>query len=140
MGGHVHPLAKAAAIRIISAKMQAAAQVRMPVRAKIASSTGLRRIDSHPHSWLQRIEITMQGVRAHRLDSRREFVPKHKWTLDGRIPNPRVLVGMEVAAANPRYTDTQQDITASGWPTVWHLLHTQVAGSVQARGQHRDWV
>ena len=136
VSGHVHPLTETAPIRIISAKMQAAAQVWMPLLAKLAPSAGLRRVNRHTHSCLQRVEISIQRIRAHRLNSRRKFVPKHKRTLNGRTPNPRVLVGMEVAAANPRYTDPQQDITGFGWPTVRDPLQTHVAGPVQARGQH----
>src|SRR5689334_10546505 len=127
MGGHVHPLTKTAPIREIPAKVQAAAQVRMPLLAGVAPSAGLRRVDRHSHSRLQRIEVTIEGIRAHRLDSPRKFVPKHQWTLNGGISDPRVLVGMEVAAANARCTDTEQDLTRSRRPTMRDLLHAQVA-------------
>jgi hypothetical protein len=107
----------------------------MSLLAEIATSAGLRRVDSYSHSWLQRLEITVQRFRAHRLDSRRKFVPEDEWSLDGRCTNPRVLVGVEVAAANARYTDAQQSLPRPRRPGVRDLLYTQVAWPMQPRSQ-----
>jgi hypothetical protein len=64
----------------------------MSLLAQVAPAAGLRWVDSHSHSWLQGFEIAIQRFRAYVLDTRRKFVPKHKWTLDGRVSNPRILV------------------------------------------------
>src|SRR5689334_9301236 len=112
----------------------------MPLFAKVAPSAGLRRVDSHSHSWLQGLKVAIQRFRADLLHSRRKFVPQHKWTLDGRVSNPSVLVGVEVAAANPRYTDTKQNFSGPRWSGRRDLLYAQVAPPVQARSQHRGWV
>jgi hypothetical protein len=116
--------------------MQAPTQVWVSLLAEITSSAGLRRVDSHSHSGSQRLEITVQRFRAHRLDSCRKFVPKDKWTPNGRITNPRVLIRVKVAAANSRYAHTQQNLSRPGRPGVRHLLDTHVTRPMQSRGQH----
>jgi hypothetical protein len=134
--GHMHPLAKAAAIGIVAAEMEAPAEVGMSLLTQFATAARLGGIDRDARSRRKRFEIPVFASGSNRLDDAGKFVTENKRRLDTSRSNARIVVGMQVASAHARSLYPQKHFARPGRAGMRNLLHAKVGRTVQASGEH----
>ena len=88
----------------------------MSLLAHFATAARLRGIHGDPLARSQRFEATVRRAVADGLDDRGELVPENQGTGHWGIPDPGILIRMEIAATDAGRPDPQQDLSGPGWP------------------------
>ena len=63
-------------------------------------------------------------------------MPKDQRTLDGRVPNPRVEIAMEIAAADSSGLHAHERLSATECAWEREAFHAQILWSMQANAEH----
>ena len=134
--GHVHPLAEASAIWEVAAEVEAAAQVWVTLFAKFTAAAGLRRVDRDAHACRQRVECAVERIGSCIFYNPGELMAENEWAFNSGVANPGVCVRMQIAAADPRNLDAQQNIATAGRAWAREFLHSQIRRAVEPGGQH----
>jgi hypothetical protein len=134
-GRYVHELAQAAGIGKQSTKVHTATEIGMPMFAKIAPVTRLRRVNRHTHACPQRLPVAIQGVGSEGFNHAREFVTEDQGRFENGVANPSILIGMQVAAADAGRSHPQQHLPRPRRPRMGDLFHTDVARTVKTSGE-----
>jgi hypothetical protein len=70
------------------------------------------------------------------LDDGGELVPEDERVRDERVPDPGVVVRMEIASADAGGSHAKEDLAPTGRGRIGDFLHPQVAGTMEPDALH----
>ncbi len=116
--------------------MEPSTQIGMTVFAEFATPAGLSGIDGHASADFKRFEIPVHTPLADGLHRAGKLMTEDERALDRRVADARVLVGMQIAAANPSRGDANQRHAGAGRTGVRDGLQTKIAWAVETGREH----
>jgi len=124
---------EAAIVRIQTAEVEAAAEMRMAPLAEVAAMARLRRVDGHPHTWPQTLY-----VRANGLDDAGKFVPENQRRFEDGVTNAAIKIRMQIATANTGRGDADQNLARTGLAGVGDAFDTDIERAVKTGREHGE--
>ena len=109
----------------------------MALLAHFAPSARLGRVHGDAGAGPERIELAVQPFAgADFLHHTGKFMAERQRRVQHRVADARVLVAVQIAAADAHGADTQQHFIRAGRTGVRNLVDAQVLGTIEANGSH----
>ena len=121
---HDHEFAKAAIVWIQAAKVETPAEIRMSALAEVATMARMSGVDGHARADAQTFHAASDG-----FDDAGEFVPENERGLENGITDTSIGERMEIAAADTRGGDAQQDVAGTRIAGVRNAFDTNIPGT-----------
>ncbi len=108
----------------------------MALPTKLTLTAGLGRIYSHPRTGDDRLKTSVQRIGTAGLHNAGELMAENQRASDAGVSNAGIGVGVQIAAAQSRDQNTQEDLA---WPRRTRMrdpVDPEVRWPVQSRRKH----
>ncbi len=94
----------------------------MALLTPLAAAAGLGGVDRYAGARPQRLEEAVECVRPHGLDYGAKLMAQNQRALDGGVADPRIVIRVQITAAETGKADPQQGLTGGGRARMGHAL------------------
>ncbi len=127
--GHLDELGETAVVGIQTAEVEAAAEVRVALFAKIAAVTRHGGINGNERAQAEFVVAAL-------LDNTGKLMTEDQRCFENGIADASVHIGVQVAATDAGGQDADEGFAAFGFAGMWNAFEAQIARPVEPGGAH----